>query len=76
MLKIEIDMREDLRNMIKNNESADMIDAQIDMILLDLEGAKKVVPEFGSLAVMIMVIAIVSIVILSSKSRLGILSRS
>jgi len=75
MSKIEIDMREDLRNMIKNNESVDLVDAQIDMILLDLDGARKVVPEFGTIVIMIMAIAIFSVIIMSSKSRLSILPR-
>ena len=34
-----------------------------------------VVPEFGSIAVMILVVAIISIIIVSSKSRLSIISR-
>ena len=34
-----------------------------------------VVPEFGSIAVMILVVAIVSIIVVSSKSRLGIIQK-
>ncbi len=34
-----------------------------------------VVPEFGSIAVMILVVAIISIIVVSSKSRLSIISR-
>ncbi|WP_016939381.1 PEFG-CTERM sorting domain-containing protein [Candidatus Nitrosopumilus koreensis] len=72
MSKIEIDMREDLRNMIKNNASPDEVDAQIDIILMDLASAKKVVPEFGTIAVMILVVSIISIVAITSKSRLSL----
>lgn len=75
MEKIEIDMREDLRNMIKSKVSADEIDAQIDMIMIDLTAAKKVVPEFGTIAMMILVVAIISIIAISSKSKLSILPR-
>jgi predicted secreted protein with PEFG-CTERM motif len=72
VLKIEIDMREKLRNMIKNNESTDKVDAQIDMILIDLAQAKKVIPEFGTIVMLILSIAIISIIGLTAKSRLSI----
>ena len=72
MSKIEINMREKLRNMIKANESPDIIDAQIDMILIDLAQAKKVVPEFGTLVILILSVAIISIIGLTAKSRLSI----
>lgn len=72
VLKIEIDMREKLRNMIKNNESPDKVDAQIDMILVDLAQAKKVIPEFGTIVMLILSIAIISIIGLTAKSRLSI----
>jgi predicted secreted protein with PEFG-CTERM motif len=72
VLKIEIDMRENLRNMIKSNESLDKVDAQIDMILDDLAQAKKVVPEFGTITVMILAIAIVSIIGLTTRSKISI----
>lgn len=72
VLKIEIDMREKLRNMIKNNESPDKVDAQIDMILVDLAQAKKVIPEFGTIVMLILSVAIISIIGLTAKSRLSI----
>lgn len=72
VLKIEIDMREKLRNMIKNNESPDKVDAQIDMILVDLAQAKKVIPEFGTTVMLILSIAVISIIGLTAKSRLSI----
>lgn len=72
VLKIEIDMREHLRDMIKSNESPDKVDRQIDMILGDLAQAKTVVPEFGTITVMILAIAIVSIIGLTTRSRITI----
>ncbi|CAD6515631.1 conserved exported hypothetical protein [metagenome] len=72
VLKIEIDMREKLRNMIKNNASPDNVDAQIDMILVDLAQAKKVIPEFGTIVMLILSVAIISIIGLTAKSRLSI----
>lgn len=67
MVKIEIDMREELRNMIKSNASTDQVDSQIDMILEDLKSARMVVPEFGSIAMLILMVAIVGIVIVTAK---------
>lgn len=72
MEKIENDMRVDLRNMITAKESPDVIDAQVDKIMTDLAAAKKVVPEFGTIALMVLAIAIISIIALSSKSKLSI----
>jgi predicted secreted protein with PEFG-CTERM motif len=34
-----------------------------------------VIPEFGTIAAMILAVAIISIIAISSKSRLGMLSR-
>ena len=72
VLKIEIDMRENLRNMIKSNESPDKVDAQIDMILSDLAQAKKVVPEFGTITMIILAVALVSIIGLTTRFRISI----
>lgn len=70
MEKIEIDMREELRSMIKSNASIVEIDAQIDGILIDLAAAKQVVPEFGSIAILILVTAIIGSVLFARKSSL------
>jgi|CXWL01.1.fsa_nt_gi predicted secreted protein with PEFG-CTERM motif len=72
VLKIEIDMRENLRDMIKSNESSDKVDAQIDMILSDLAQAKKVVPEFGTVTMMILAVAIVSIIGFTARSKISL----
>ncbi len=72
MVKIEVDMREELRNMIQSSAPTNQVDSQIDMILADLEDARMVVPEFGAITAMILVVAITSIVILSAKSRLSL----
>ena len=71
MEKIEHDMREELRSMIKSNVSADEVDAQIDGILIDLAAAKQVVPEFGTIAIMILVTAIIGSVLFARKSNLA-----
>ena len=72
VLKIEIDMRENLRDMIKSNESTDKVDAQIDMILSDLAQAKKVVPEFGTITMIILAVAIISIIGFTTRSKISL----
>ncbi|NIP62667.1 MAG: PEFG-CTERM sorting domain-containing protein, partial [Nitrosopumilaceae archaeon] len=75
MIKIETDMREDLRNMIQSNAPVSQVDAQIDMILADMSEVRKVIPEFGTIAALILAVAIISIVAVSAKSRLSIIPR-
>ena len=75
VLKIETDMRENLRNMIKYNESPDKVDAQIDMILTDLAQAKKVIPEFGPVIAMILIVGITSVILISKTKSLSILPK-
>ncbi|NIP62925.1 MAG: PEFG-CTERM sorting domain-containing protein, partial [Nitrosopumilaceae archaeon] len=60
MIKIETDMREDLRNMIQTNAPVPQVDAQIDMILADMSEVRKVIPEFGTIAALILAVAIIS----------------
>ncbi len=72
MFKIEIDMRQNLRDMIKSNESPDKVGAQIDMILSDLSQAKKVVPEFGAITMIILAVAIISIIGFTTRSKISL----
>ncbi|MDH5659277.1 MAG: PEFG-CTERM sorting domain-containing protein [Nitrosopumilus sp.] len=75
MEKIEIDMREELRNMIKSNASPDSVDNQIDMILIDLTEAKKIVPEFGTIALLVLFVAVASIIVLSRGRNVLLLNK-
>lgn len=75
MLKIEIEMREELRSMIQSNVDADEIDDKIDGILVDLAEAKKVIPEFGTIASLILAVAIISIIAVSAKTRISLIPR-
>ena len=68
MLKIEDDMREGLRSMIREGAHPDEVDAQIGVIRADLDAAKQVIPEFGAVATAVLAAAIVSIIALSAKS--------
>lgn len=64
MEKIEVMLREDLRDMIKSGKSPNEVDAHIAAIKQELEVAEAIVPEFGPLASMVITVAILSIIVL------------
>ena len=70
--EVEIMLRDELRDMIKNGESISKIDSQIDAILVKMDTIAEVVPEFGTIAMMILVVSIISIIAVTSKSRISI----
>mgnify|MGYP006424954985 FL=1 len=70
--EVEIMLRDELRDMIKNGESISKIDSQIDAILVKMDTIAEVVPEFGTIAMMILVVSIISIIVVTSKSRISI----
>lgn len=71
MLRIEVDMRENLRTMIKNGAPPGEVDAQIDSILVDLDSAKVAIPEFGTvMAAAVLAAALAATLALSARSGL------
>ena len=72
MEEVEIMLREDLRNMIKNGESSSKVNAQVDAILEKMDTIATVVPEFGTIAMMILVVAIISIVAVTARSKISL----
>lgn len=72
MDEVEVMLREELRQMIRNGESVTVVDSQIDAILEKMDSVSQVVPEFGSMALVILSITVLSILIISSKSKLKI----
>ncbi|AFS82969.1 PEFG-CTERM sorting domain-containing protein [Candidatus Nitrosopumilus sediminis] len=72
MEEVEVMLREDLRNMIKNGEPTSKINAQVDAILEKMDTIGTVVPEFGTVAMMVLSIAILSIVAITAKSKISI----
>ena len=72
MEEVEIMLREDLRGMIKNDDSASNVNAHIDAILAKMDTIATIVPEFGTVAMIILAIAVVSIVAVSARSRLSL----
>jgi predicted secreted protein with PEFG-CTERM motif len=72
MDEVEVMLREELRGMIKAGEPSSKIDAQVDAILEKMDTIATVVPEFGTIAMMVLAVAIISIVAVTSKSRISI----
>jgi predicted secreted protein with PEFG-CTERM motif len=73
--ELEIMMREELRDMISNDAPIAEVNQQVDDILAKMDTVAKIVPEFGTIAVMILAVAIISIIAVSAKSRLSIMPR-
>ena len=67
---VEIMIREDLRDLIKQDAPVSDVNMQIDAISEQMDTIAVVVPEFGTVAMMILVVAIISMVAISAKSRL------
>ena len=72
MVEVEELMREELRTMIRNGEPVADVEAQIDLILDRMDTVAVIVPEFGPLAVVVLAVAIVAIVAITARSRLGL----
>ena len=72
MEEVEIMLREELRNMIKDGATVQEVTSQIDAILVKMDDVTVVVPEFGTIAVMILVVAIISIISVTARSKLSL----
>lgn len=69
---VEIMLREDLRNMIKTGEPVSEVNTHVDSILEKMDTVSTVVPEFGTVAMVVLAAAIVSIIVVTTKSRITI----
>ena len=70
MEEIEVMMREELRSMIKEGAPASEVSEQIDAILLKMETVAVIVPEFGAVAALILAVAVVAVVVLTTRRNL------
>lgn len=70
--EVETLMRIELRDMIANDVPTSEVNQQVDVILEKIDVVAKVVPEFGTLAMLILVVAVISIVAITAKSRLNL----
>ena len=69
MEDIEHEMREELRTMIKQGAPTSQVSSQIDTILIKMETVAVVVPEFGTIAMLVLVVSIVAVIALASRSK-------
>ena len=69
MERVEVMMREELRNMIKQGASASEVSDQIDAILVEMEAVAVIVPEFGVMASVVLAAAVALVLGLSTRSR-------
>jgi len=67
--ELETMMRIELRDMIKNDASISDVNQKVDDILVKMETVAKIVPEFGPIAMVVLVIGIVSTIVLVSQSK-------
>jgi len=67
--EVEQMMREDLRDMIKNGAPASEVSAHIDKILLKIDEVAVIVPEFGQMALVVLVTGITAIMVLGMKNQ-------
>ncbi|BDQ31764.1 PEFG-CTERM sorting domain-containing protein [Nitrosopumilus zosterae] len=72
MEEVEVMLREELRGMIRNGEPISEVNAQIDAIQAKMKTIGTVVPEFGTIAMMVLVVAITSIIAITAKSRINL----
>ncbi|MCV0366593.1 MAG: PEFG-CTERM sorting domain-containing protein [Nitrosopumilus sp.] len=72
MEEVEVMLREELRGMIRNGEPVSEVNAQIDAIQAKMKTIGTVVPEFGTIAMMVLVVAITSIIAITAKSRINL----
>lgn len=69
---LEKEIREDLRDMIKNDAPVLDVNTKIDGILSQLDGVASIVPEFGPLAVLALVASISMVTIIGRKNKLAL----
>ena len=70
MEEVEIMLREELRGMMKSGASVSEVNSQIDAILIKMDPVDVVVPEFSTIAMMILAVAIIASILFASKSKL------
>ncbi|MGQ0795944.1 MAG: PEFG-CTERM sorting domain-containing protein [Nitrosopumilaceae archaeon] len=67
--EVEHMMREELRDMIKNGAPVEDVSSHIDEILIRMDQVAVIVPEFGPLATLVFLVAIIPIIVLGIKNQ-------
>jgi predicted secreted protein with PEFG-CTERM motif len=71
--EMEVMMRIELRDMIKNKASTSEINSKVDDILENMKIVEVNVPEFGSVVMVTLIIAIIGVVVVTKKNRLNVI---
>lgn len=75
MEEVEQMLRVELRDLIKNGAPSSEVNAKVDAILVKMDSVAMIVPEFGTITTMILVIAIISIIAITARSRTSLITR-
>jgi len=73
--EMETMMRVELREMIKNGASTSEVNSKIDTILENMKIVEVAVPEFGTIVMTVLFIAIIGIIVVTKKTRLSVIPR-
>ena len=76
MLEVEVMLREDLRSMMRDGAPVSEVDEQIDAILERMDTVAVIVPEFGTVAMLVLSAAVAATVMLSMRTKLGLVYRA
>lgn len=68
-------MRVELRDMIKNGASASEVNSKVDTILEEMKIVEATVPEFGTIVMAVLFVAIIGIIAVTKKTRLTAIPR-
>ena len=72
MEEVEVMMREELRQMIRDGAPVSEVDEQIDLILIKMDTVEMIVPEFGAIVMVVLASAMAVLVVVNMRSRLTI----
>jgi len=73
--ELETMMREELREMIKNGASSSEVNSKVDTILEEMKIVEATVPEFGTVVMVVLFVAIIGIIAVTKKTRLATIPR-
>ena len=73
--ELETMMREELREMIKNGASSSEVNSKVDTILEEMKIVEATVPEFGTIVMAVLFVAIIGIIAVTKKTRLAAIPR-
>jgi len=68
-------MREELREMIRNGASSSEVNSKVDAILEEMKIVEATVPEFGTIVMAVLFVAIIGIIAVTKKTRLATIPR-